>query len=269
MRTIPTLLAAAAIAVGSAVFTVPQAHAGCDLNLPAEQFKYCSSGGRVGSPGPAPQQQQPAPQASAPQAPVADHPLPAPPVPVADHPLPPPPGVAPPPAPAVGAPSSACPYFDAATGSTNCSPVGSAPQPVPAAQPVAPDVEAAPAPANVVYPGVVPQPYAPPLSGYYDPLVSSPCNPANGSPTCSLSDPNALPIAGASLPNDPNTVDPLTDSPCNLAQDLRCEPTQGNGNGTYVGTNNDCIVGRDGDNCIPKNAPVNPQPWVASPPPGQ
>ena len=67
------------------------------------------------------------------------------------------------------------------------------------------------------------------------------------------------------LPPDNGTNDPLTDEPCNLAQDPRCEPTQGHGNGLWVGTNNDCIVGRDGDNCISKFKPQSPNPVVAPP----
>jgi hypothetical protein len=74
-------------------------------------------------------------------------------------------------------------------------PAAALPPAAPAAAPAPAPAPAAP-PENVVYPGLIPQPYEQaPAPGWYDPLVSSPCNPINGSPTCSFSNPNSLPIA--------------------------------------------------------------------------
>jgi hypothetical protein len=96
-----------------------------------------------------------------------------------------------------------------ANGSAPAPAASSAPPAAPAINPpgMQPQIAALMPPPNVVYPGLIPQGWAPPLPGYYDPLVSAPCNPANGSPTCVLSDPNSLPTAPPEAgppPQDPN-----------------------------------------------------------------
>jgi hypothetical protein len=70
----------------------------------------------------------------------------------------------------------------------------------PAAAPAAAPAPAAP-PENVVYPGLIPTPYAPPTAGYYDPTVDAACNPANGSPTCLPTNAPATYPGVAPLPN--------------------------------------------------------------------
>jgi hypothetical protein len=201
MRTIPALLAAAAIAVGPATMFTAPAHAGsnCDINLPPEVFKYCVTDGRMGSPGGAPPQAAPASQQpAAPPPAVADHPLPPPPVAVADHPLPPPPGVQPvhaaPPAGMSPGPESSWPGGVAAdcanpayAASYNffCADVG-----IPGATPAgAPAVPAPPIPAGAPpqvaenegsngYPGLIPPEGAPYDNGYEDPTSGGGCNKA-------------------------------------------------------------------------------------------
>jgi hypothetical protein len=106
---------------------------------------------------------------------------------------------------------------------------------------------ATPAPDNVVYPGLIPTPYAPALPGYYDPTVSSPCNPANGSATCTLSDPNALPIAPPGTPAATPDADQTQPDQAPPAPDQGPPPAQ----------QGPCQSG----------APVNPDGSCAAPPP--
>jgi hypothetical protein len=99
MRTIPTLLAAAAMAVGTTVFTVPaapQAHACTMAEILAPNNAFAGIDGCPGVGGQAPAAKPaPAPAPAPPPQAVADHPLPPPPAAAPDHPLPPPPAVAP------------------------------------------------------------------------------------------------------------------------------------------------------------------------------
>lgn len=128
----------------------------------------------------------PAPSVPAVEAPVAPAPL------VVPAPLSPPAAVGPVPVVSPEQAYNSCvAVYDAPGGlgpdwaNNYCTPpqaVAAAPVPLPAPQQVA---AAAPPPENVVYPGLIPQPYQQgPAPGWVDPVVSSPCNPINGSPTC-------------------------------------------------------------------------------------
>jgi hypothetical protein len=236
MRTIPTLLVAAATAVAPVMLTAPTAHAdyvctttwGGTISFVGNS-NLCYGGGTLVTPA----QPQNAPPASAPaaqtapppQAPVADHPLPAPPAAAPDHALPPPPAVVPPPAPGMSpGPESSWPGGVAAdcanpayAASYNffCADVGTG--------------------------GPAPAPGAP-------------------APQVAQNDPTQGGILTVPPPGgNPNQdgVNSETDGGCNYADShangTPCALKPGMGDGTWVGTNDDCMVGLDGDNCIPKN----------------
>ena len=165
MRTIPTLLAAAAIAVGSAVFTVPVAHAdyvctttwGSTISFVGNSNLCYGGGTLVGPAAPAPVAQRPAPQAPAPQSPPPQSPPPA------DHPFPPPPAAVSPGDCANPAFAASYNFYCADVGVPGATPAGA---PAPAAPPAAPPQVAQNVPGGETgggetYPGLYLGPAAP------------------------------------------------------------------------------------------------------------
>lgn len=222
MGTIPTLLAAAVIAVGTTVLTVPQAHAACTMEqlLDPAMINICMPGS-----GSAPAA-KPAPQAPAPQA------LPAPPPPVADHPLPPPPGTGPPPA--------------------------------------APAPGMSPGPESSWPGGVAADCANPAYASHYNFFCADVGIPTPAGAPAPAAPPAAPPQVAQNIPGAPGVApvaawpegatNPETGGPCNYGQahtnGTLCSLAPGTGDGTWTGTNDDCLTSVDGDNCIPKNKPA-------------
>ncbi len=143
-------------------------------------------------------------------------------------------------------PAGSCGYSPAlAYGTEICNgvPVGTTPE---AAQGLVPAPAAQPQIANAA-----PTPWDPTMGGIVDPTAGG-----------------TLPQP---LPPDNGMVDTVTNSPCNLAQDPQCEPGPGvQGTGHWVGSNDQCISGRDGDNCISNTVVPQPNDGIVAPlpPPG-
>jgi hypothetical protein len=213
-----------------------------DTQMAAAWANYAQMCGSAGAGTPAPAQAAPPPAAPPPAQPAAAPPSSAAPPPAQPAAAPPAPGQQG----DTGNPYRLC----IAQGTCNAS---GGPAGTPAEAPAPPADAPAPAPLTEPNPAIAPSidnalgappPLAPP-----GPVIAGPPD-NNGYPGVTTP-------SDQWQPDNADMVDPVTGGPCSRASSPTCVPKQGKGDGLYVGTNDDCLVGQDGDNCIPKNKPPN------------